>query len=301
MQRRAFTLIELLVVIAIIAILAAILFPVFAQAKEAAKATQSLSNHKQLALSQLMYANDYNDAFPLVGRLDVQGFAPLGWQDLSQPYVKNEDIIVDPLFGVTPNNNTEEGIRFQRIQYMGAPARSVAVGGNADKFEATGSSWEPIIADAGSVLFDGVYGAAHEPSITSSGYFELRYDQTPSLTQSQIENISDQVMIAGAANYDMWFGNGKVIGPAVWCNSGYGSDPRALVPGSVNITGPHARKNEVNGNGNYSDFCRYPNGQSVFAATDGSAKTMNLRQVWEIREQNDGTFVFYRFWPEGGV
>ena len=39
MQRRAFTLIELLVVIAIIAILAAILFPVFAQAKAAAKRT----------------------------------------------------------------------------------------------------------------------------------------------------------------------------------------------------------------------------------------------------------------------
>jgi prepilin-type N-terminal cleavage/methylation domain-containing protein len=43
-KSRAFTLIELLVVIAIIAILAAILFPVFAQAKLAAKKTQSLSN-----------------------------------------------------------------------------------------------------------------------------------------------------------------------------------------------------------------------------------------------------------------
>ena len=47
-MKRAFTLIELLVVIAIIAILAAILFPVFAQAKAAAKATQSLSNTKQI-------------------------------------------------------------------------------------------------------------------------------------------------------------------------------------------------------------------------------------------------------------
>ena len=42
MYRKAFTLIELLVVIAIIAILAAILFPVFAQAKAAAKKTASL-------------------------------------------------------------------------------------------------------------------------------------------------------------------------------------------------------------------------------------------------------------------
>ncbi len=39
MRRSAFTLIELLVVIAIIAILAAILFPVFAQAREAARQT----------------------------------------------------------------------------------------------------------------------------------------------------------------------------------------------------------------------------------------------------------------------
>ena len=41
---RGFTLIELLVVIAIIAILAAILFPVFAQAREAARKSSCASN-----------------------------------------------------------------------------------------------------------------------------------------------------------------------------------------------------------------------------------------------------------------
>jgi prepilin-type N-terminal cleavage/methylation domain-containing protein/prepilin-type processing-associated H-X9-DG protein len=60
-MKRAFTLIELLVVIAIIAILAAILFPVFAQAKLAAKKTADLSNLKQFSLATIMYTDDYDD------------------------------------------------------------------------------------------------------------------------------------------------------------------------------------------------------------------------------------------------
>ena len=63
MQKKAFTLIELLVVIAIIAILAAILFPVFAQAKLAAKKISSVSNIKQASLAILMYNNDFDDMF----------------------------------------------------------------------------------------------------------------------------------------------------------------------------------------------------------------------------------------------
>lgn len=65
MKRSAFTLIELLVVIAIIAILAAILFPVFAQAKEAAKKTQGLSNAKQTGTAMMIYTTDYDDLMPL--------------------------------------------------------------------------------------------------------------------------------------------------------------------------------------------------------------------------------------------
>jgi len=62
-----FTLIELLVVIAIIAILAAILFPVFAQAKDAAKKTQCLSNLKQLGTSFHLYSADADDKMPSPG------------------------------------------------------------------------------------------------------------------------------------------------------------------------------------------------------------------------------------------
>lgn len=62
--KRGFTLIELLVVIAIIAILAAILFPVFAQAKEAAKLTTCVYNTNQIGKAFLMYAGDSDDAAP---------------------------------------------------------------------------------------------------------------------------------------------------------------------------------------------------------------------------------------------
>jgi prepilin-type N-terminal cleavage/methylation domain-containing protein len=63
-MKKAFTLIELLVVIAIIAILAAILFPVFAQAKLAAKKTQGLSQVKQIGTAMYLYVNDFDDVLP---------------------------------------------------------------------------------------------------------------------------------------------------------------------------------------------------------------------------------------------
>lgn len=62
-KQRGFTLIELLVVIAIIAILAAILFPVFAQAREAAKSTSCLSNMRQLGLGLFTYASDNDSTY----------------------------------------------------------------------------------------------------------------------------------------------------------------------------------------------------------------------------------------------
>ncbi|MFN3729292.1 MAG: type II secretion system protein [Fimbriimonadaceae bacterium] len=92
MRNRAFTLIELLVVIAIIAILAAILFPVFSQAKEAAKKTQTLSNFKQLGTAAHIYITDNDDNFPLSFgvisatqqmRWNFWHRTPNGWQNLA--------------------------------------------------------------------------------------------------------------------------------------------------------------------------------------------------------------------------
>src|SRR2546429_1371192 len=67
---RGFTLIELLVVIAIIAILAAILFPVFAQAREKARQSSCQSNLRQLGLATQLYAQDYDETYPLAQYAD---------------------------------------------------------------------------------------------------------------------------------------------------------------------------------------------------------------------------------------
>jgi len=114
-HRRAFTLIELLVVIAIIAILAAILFPVFAQAKQAAKSISCVSNEKQIGLGFQLYLSDNDDALPVVYYQDSQdnqdwtgelasgfwapnGPAQINYQKthsiraLFNPYLKNDQI-----------------------------------------------------------------------------------------------------------------------------------------------------------------------------------------------------------------
>jgi prepilin-type N-terminal cleavage/methylation domain-containing protein/prepilin-type processing-associated H-X9-DG protein len=116
LRRRGFTLIELLVVIAIIAILAAILFPVFAQAREAARKASCQSNLKQFGNAFMMYTQDYDECFPPTSRVnpgsagqfivfppDASGTmsGPTGsvwtaWAQTIQPYIKNVEVYKCP-------------------------------------------------------------------------------------------------------------------------------------------------------------------------------------------------------------
>src|SRR6476619_7472770 len=94
---RGFTLIELLVVIAIIAILAAILFPVFAQAREAARKTTCISNNRQISTAVMMYVQDYDETMvPFFRPAGGPTGARIGWSGLVQPYCKNWDLFRCP-------------------------------------------------------------------------------------------------------------------------------------------------------------------------------------------------------------
>ncbi len=86
--------IELLVVIAIIAILAAILFPVFAQAREAARKASCTSNMRQIGLAIISYTQDHDETYP--PSQSGPNNALLSWPTIIQPYIKNEGVFVCP-------------------------------------------------------------------------------------------------------------------------------------------------------------------------------------------------------------
>ena len=179
--KKGFTLIELIVVIAIVAILAAILFPVFAQAREKARAASCLSNCKQIGLAWMMYAQDYDETtVPFVrkeenhepGRYYIHegglpGFRHLGyfwcWMDGILPYVKNDLVYHCPsrvwlgpagstphTIGVNPILYYRGGNLVQNFRWMDEgvslaaivkPAQKVAFGDNA--FHDSGPSTGP--------------------------------------------------------------------------------------------------------------------------------------------------------------
>ena len=123
---RAFTLIELLVVVAIIAILAAILFPVFAQARAQAHRTTCVAHLSQLGKAHMMYVSDYDERYPnwYQGHRPARP-APFGtlifWNELLQPYVRDEAIFRCPSFRWHEAKREEEFKVADYTMFTGGP------------------------------------------------------------------------------------------------------------------------------------------------------------------------------------
>jgi len=171
--KRAFTLIELLVVIAIIAILAAILFPVFAQAKNAAKGSQSLSNVKQLGTAALLYAGDYDDLYVAQWVSPDNGWGwQLSWIMLTMPYMKSYGILKDPNDSVKTTTAYDSG---PKVSYV---ANGILGG---DCSGGSGQFWR----------FRGVIGFNGPANFGPTNWYE-----NGTRSQTQINLVSNTVLFA---------------------------------------------------------------------------------------------------------
>ncbi|RYD60880.1 MAG: prepilin-type N-terminal cleavage/methylation domain-containing protein, partial [Verrucomicrobiaceae bacterium] len=250
-MKRAFTLIELLVVIAIIAILAAILFPVFAQAKAAAKKTASLSNIKQTSLAALMYSGDSDDMFPFGSGNDW--YYPNGsWIWSTQPYIKNYPMLVDP-----------QDPKSKAFYPDWFPANALPISYAANsliKWNGTGNQCVGVI-----------------------NMLQTWYDGPYVVSQTMVNRGAETIMFA--SHYygnNIWGMGGLITGAPFWDFAGPTVHPQGTPPpgatartgGPYTVTGVNGATVTVNKNDRYGSVAVYGN-QGIFAFTDGHAKTMD--------------------------
>ncbi len=282
-----FTLIELLVVIAIIAILAAILFPVFAQAKQAAKKTVGISDMKQGSLAVQMYLGDSDDTFPLSDSGSINGpgwgFGPpdtVPFQVL-QPYCKNTRFEIDPM---DPWQSEDQRISDQ-CQYMGCTlanatavqkAYALGVRSNIGYNFAFFSPWIYQLQGGGFYIGS---AAINSSLVTQPAHTLLfatsiwnRVGGAPSgggnwVVQTPCWKDSNGALLQPMSNFQNYAGAGQVYG----YNSGWAPNPTAWnVYGGVwpfyNQTSSTAATGAQNG-------------QAVIAFADSHVKTMPISQI----------------------
>lgn len=238
-SRSAFTLIELLVVIAIIAILAAILFPVFAQAKEAAKKTSTLSNVKQMGTGMAIYLADYDDNFPMAFSRRADGTwryatvhpTPAGaigagwevepvlsetknqWANSIQPYIKNWELYK----GATQMKVTIPGEVFMPNV---TPAEvGLTMNGLLHTYNATAVEMPSVVpllwSGHGNITLNGRSSA--NPSLNCVGNGDCRFN--PGSLASSTGVAGNQSPFFGYGNYSagykLWTYGGNVQGGGV--------------------------------------------------------------------------------------
>lgn len=86
-SHRAFTLLELLVAIAVIGVLAGILIPVTGAVRNNARATQCLSNMRQVGAASLLYVNDHKGRLPSSSHDRAPDGSSRSWRETLRDYL----------------------------------------------------------------------------------------------------------------------------------------------------------------------------------------------------------------------
>ncbi|RYG22024.1 prepilin-type N-terminal cleavage/methylation domain-containing protein [bacterium] len=287
-NRKAFTLIELLVVIAIIAILAAILFPVFAQAKRAAKKTVDLSNMKQLILGVEMFKADWDGNYPKAWFNDEIGMQMTGipdpfwgWDYAIMPYVKSKDLYQSPL----------DGESFKRGLWSTADT----------------DMWQSKLRPDGSCCdrdsLGKVGSRAAEDDIPGSYRYNMsNHPNGPwsALNESSLDMPSEAIIILPSrpGNYPESPGdnNAQHHEVATWDGN---IRSRVCVDFVNNVH--YDRNNGISGTSNTTTMAQRGQGQANYGFGDGHAKSFNWRQTWKRvgpDQQKGGKTVTPTMWRQ---
>jgi prepilin-type N-terminal cleavage/methylation domain-containing protein len=221
---KAFTLIELLVVIAIIAILAAILFPVFAQAKFAAKKTVDLSNAKQIGTTVKLYLGDNDDAMPIFYAYNSNPAIYAdgkhhGTEVVLLPYGKSPEIFRSPLDTGGPSLANEIGTAKNAPTYWKAFGSSYRFGkcnftvaakessGNNDFYDTSWTVTDTQYADPANtrvIRLDmmGQFDKKNDPDCTRYGYDCGYYRTWNPQGGTLVFADSHAKQVNGAGNFD---------------------------------------------------------------------------------------------------
>jgi len=291
---KAFTLIELLVVIAIIAILAAILFPVFAQAKEAAKKSMGLSNVKQMNLACVMYAGDFDDIFPVASLTDASNTQFI-WMFSIYPYSKNLEIFRNPQGEPNPSANTDP-LYATFWKWVGGTYGSIPRAQMKGQQFYNVSSANAIARALGAVgsLHNGVMGWV-APTGGIGCWGSCAYVTTPSLSQTQIGDVANQALIFDAGEPTADYSTNRPVDEELGtCAS------RPYSPGGDSIGGATPRWtggpktcSELRGIPPGSRYtipdnvaAKIRNGQANVGFSDGHIKSMGLLQLYKTEDCN---------------
>src|SRR5579871_6424892 len=193
-----FTLIELLVVIAIIAILAAILFPVFAQAREAARKTSCISNLRQINTGVAMYTQDYDESLPLNFLQDLNTTEVwFSWHDFVQPYMKSWNILICP----DSEYQKTDPIHFLD-PYFNYGMLPTADSVNWPFFLTRSAAWYQNYGKA-NLQYDGLSGCGHGCTNAGLGYADGSH---PSKSLAAVARPGEYALIWDSGNWDSWHG-----------------------------------------------------------------------------------------------
>ncbi len=187
MKHRGFTLIELLVVIAIIAILAAILFPVFAQAKAAAKKVSDLSNTKQITTASLIYSTDYDDTFSF----GLDNNWNNSWAATTMPYLKSIQIVQSPF----ETNRTL--LQSWTSPWAGFPLSYGANGYYHKQINGNNANYTNVGCGCSEIChFAGVMSGMAQPGSCSGAPWQ----DALSRSQTEVTNVADTILFAVKLN-----------------------------------------------------------------------------------------------------